>query len=190
MEEYFLYLIDNFSLTVFLMSLGVFILTSLIKMPIKRATSAFNEAKRQGINTLIILIPLVLSFLACLVYFLIENRPILTYSYLSCSLSVCIMSITIYLIYARVIIIIKGIISGKINTSTEDKTDIDISSDIQLEQNTEIMDIQKRLEDLIKLKQLLESQGGIHNITAIVETNKEIASLQAQEQEITKIKNQ
>lgn len=64
MEEYFLYLIDNFSLTVFLMSLGVFILTSLIKIPVKRATSAFNEAKRQGINTLIMLIPLVLSFLA------------------------------------------------------------------------------------------------------------------------------
>lgn len=69
MDEYFLYLIDNFSLEIFLMSLAVFALTMLIKIPIKKATSNLEEVKRQGINSLIIFIPLVLSFIVCLVYF-------------------------------------------------------------------------------------------------------------------------
>lgn len=91
MEEYLLYLINNFSLEIFLMSFAIFCATMLIKIPTKRATSKLDEAKRQGINTLIMLIPLTLAFLACLVYFYIKNKPILSLNYVSCSLSTCIM---------------------------------------------------------------------------------------------------
>lgn len=119
MEEYFLYLIENFSLEIFLMSLTIFGATMLLKIPIKRATAKLDEAKRQGINSLIILIPLVLSFVVASVYYAITHRQVLSLDYVSCSLSVCIMSISIYLIYSRLAIILKGIMTGKTKITDE-----------------------------------------------------------------------
>lgn len=113
MEEYFLYLINNFSLEIFLVSLAIFGATMLLKIPIKRATAELDEAKRQGVNSLIILLPLNLSFVATAVYYAITHRQVFTLDYVSCSLSVCIMSISIYLIYSRLAIILKGIMTGK-----------------------------------------------------------------------------
>lgn len=195
MEEYFLYLINNFSLEIFLMSLAIFGATMLIKIPIKRATSKLEEAKRQGINTLIMLIPLVLAFIVCLVYFWIVNRPILSLDYVSCSLSTCIMSITIYLIYARIAIIIKGIISGKTKVTAEDvqNTVTDITEAIENKQeNTsetqttkeKLNEIKDKINTLINFKQKLENDGGVQNITALTETNNEIKHLENEQAQL------
>lgn len=195
MEEYFLYLINNFSLEIFLMSLAIFGATMLIKIPIKRATSKLDEAKRQGINTLIMLIPLVLAFIACAVYFWIVNRPILSLDYVSCSLSTCIMSITIYLIYARIAIIIKGIISGKTKVSAEDMqnavTDITEAIENKQEKPSEtqttkekLNEIKDKINTLINFKQKLENDGGVQNITALTETNNEIKHLENEQAQL------
>ena len=189
MEEYFLYLINNFSLEVFLMSLAIFGATMLIKIPIKRATSKLDESKRQGINTLIMLIPLLLAFVACLVYFWIADRPIVSLDYVSCSLSTCIMSITIYLIYARVLVIIKSIISGKTKVTVEDVqnavTDITETIENKQENASETQtqkekpnEIKDKINTLIAFKQQLENNGGIQNITALAEANDEIKRLE------------
>ncbi len=189
MEEYFLYLINNFSLEVFLMSLAIFGATMLIKIPIKRATSKLDESKRQGINTLIMLIPLLLAFVACLVYFWIADRPIVSLDYVSCSLSTCIMSITIYLIYARILVIIKSIISGKTKVTVEDVqnavTDITEAIENKQENASETQtqkekpnEIKDKINTLIAFKQQLENNGGIQNITALAEANDEIKRLE------------
>ena len=189
MEEYFLYLINNFSLEVFLMSLAIFGATMLIKIPIKRATSKLDESKRQGINTLIMLIPLLLAFVACLVYFWIADRPIVSLDYVSCSLSTCIMSITIYLIYARILVIIKSIISGKAKVTVEDVqnavTDITEAIENKQENASETQnqkekpnEIKDKINTLIAFKQQLENNGGIQNITALAEANDEIKRLE------------
>ena len=195
MEEYFLYLINNFSLEIFLMSLAIFGATMLIKIPIKRATSKLEEAKRQGINTLIMLIPLVLAFIACAVYFWIVNRPILSLDYVSCSLSTCIMSITIYLIYARIAIIVKGIISGKTKVTAEDVqnavTDITEAIENKQESTSETQTTKEKLNEikdkinvLINFKQKLENDGGVQNITALTETNNEIKHLENEQAQL------
>lgn len=195
MEEYFLYLINNFSLEIFLMSLAIFGATMLIKIPIKRATSKLDEAKRQGINTLIMLIPLVLAFIACLVYFWIVNRPILSLDYVSCSLSTCIMSITIYLIYARIAIVVKGIISGKTKVSAEDVQNAvtDITEAIENKQENpsetqttkeKLNQIKDKINTLINFKQKLENDGGVQNITALTETNHEIKHLENEQAQL------
>lgn len=195
MEEYFLYLINNFSLEVFLMSLAIFGATMLIKIPIKRATSKLAEAKRQGINTLIMLIPLVLAFIACLAYFWITNRPILSLDYVSCSLSTCIMSITIYLIYARIAIIVKSIASGKTKVTAEDVQNVvtDITEAIENKQeNTsdeqttkeKLNGIKDKINTLINFKQKLENDGGVQNITALTETNNEIKHLENEQAQL------
>ncbi len=197
MEEYLLYLINNFSLEIFLMSLAIFGATMLIKIPTKRATSKLDEAKRQGINTLIMLIPLTLAFLACLVYFYIKDKPILSFDYVSCSLSTCIMSISIYLIYARVVIIIKGIVSGKTKISIDDvqKISTDISNVLQNKkefssekQNTKanLNDIKNKINTLIAFRQQLEKNNEIQTITILSETNEEIKRLEEQAKQLAK----
>ena len=195
MEEYFLYLINNFSLEIFLMSLAIFGATMLIKIPIKRATSKLDEAKRQGINTLIMLIPLVLAFIACAVYFGIAKRPILSLDYVSCSLSTCIMSITIYLIYARIAIVVKGIISGKTKVSAEDVQNAvtDITEAIENKQENlsetqttkeKLNQIKDKINTLINFKQKLENDGGVQNMTALTETNNEIKHLENEQAQL------
>ena len=177
MEEYFLYLVNNFSLETFLMSLGVFGATMLIKIPIKKVTSTMDETKRQGLNSLIILIPLVMSFLVAIGYFLIQDRPILSYSYITYSLSICIMAITIYLIYARIGIIFKGIFSVITSNKTSD-------NGTTAQYKAELEEITKQLTALMALKQKLESNEGVQNIIAITETNNQITKLQDKKQEI------
>ena len=195
MEEYFLYLINNFSLEIFLMSLAIFGATMLIKIPIKRATSKLIEAKRQGINTLIMLIPLVLAFITCAVYFGIVNRPILSLDYVSCSLSTCIMSITIYLIYARIAIIVKGITSGKTKVTADDVQNAvtDITEAIENKQENpsetqttkeKLNEIKDKINTLINFKQKLENDGGVQNITALTETNNEIKHLENEQAQL------
>lgn len=197
MEEYFLYLINNFSLTIFLISLAIFGITMVIKIPIKQMTSKLEESKRQGINTLIMLIPLVLAFIACLVYFIIENRQILSLDYVSCSLSICIMSITIYLIYARIKIIIQGILSGSVKLNADEVKEIvteitdtvDNKKEIANEnKNTkeELNNILDKINALISFKQDLEKNGGIQTITVINETDNEIKLLQEQAELLVK----
>ena len=197
MEEYFLYLINNFSLTIFLISLAIFGITMVIKIPIKRMTSKLEESKRQGINTLIMLIPLVLAFIACLVYFTIEGRQILSLDYVSCSLSICIMSITIYLIYARIKIIIQGILSGKVKVKSDDVQEIVTEITDTLENKKEIANENKNTKEelnnildkinaLISFKQDLEKNGGIQTITVINETDNEIKLLQEQAELLVK----
>ena len=177
------------------MSLAIFGATMLIKIPIKRATSKLDESKRQGINTLIMLIPLLLAFVACLVYFWIADRPIVSLDYVSCSLSTCIMSITIYLIYARILVIIKSIISGKTKVTVEDVqnavTDITEAIENKQENASETQtqkekpnEIKDKINTLIAFKQQLENNGGIQNITALAEANDEIKRLENEQEKL------
>lgn len=184
MEEYFLYFINNFSLEIFLMSFLIFVATMLIKIPIKKATSKLEEAKRQCINSCIILIPLVLAFVFCVLYFLIIDKPILSLAYVSCSLSTCIMSISIYLIYSRVKIIIKGILSGKTKLTSNNIQNAvsDITNAIENKQNadkadgdtsTNIDELKEKINLLLEFKQKLENESKVQNITT-TENNTEI----------------
>ncbi len=194
MEEYFIYLINNFSLEIFLMSLAIFIVTMLIKIPIKRATSKLEESKRQSLNSLIIFIPLALAFIACAIYFLIVKRQILSLDYLSCALSTCIISITIYHTYARIKIIIKGIFSGRTVIKAEDikESILSLTQVVEDSQKTEnqtskeekLNDIKDKINTLISFKEKLESQGGVENITALNETNNEIKLLQNEQEKL------
>ncbi len=176
MEEYFLYFINNFSLEIFLMSFFIFIATMLIKIPIKKATSKLEEAKRQCINSLIILIPLVLAFIFCILYFLIINQQILSLDYISCSLSTCIMSISIYLIYSRLKIIIKGILSGKTKLTPNNIQNAvsNITNTIENKQNADkadgdtninIEELKEKINLLLEFKQKLENESKIQNIS-------------------------
>ena len=166
----------------------------LIKIPIKRTTSKLEESKRQSLNSLIIFIPLALAFIACAIYFLIVKRQILSLDYLSCALSTCIISITIYHTYARIKIIIKGIFSGRTVIKAEDikESILSLTQVVEDSQKTEnqtskeekLNDIKDKINTLISFKEKLESQGGVENITALNETNNEIKLLQNEQEKL------
>lgn len=187
MENYLTYLLQNFSLEIFLMSVIVFTLTLIIKIPIKKATSKLDESKRSAINSVIVLIPLLLAFLSSLIYFLILKREILTLDFVSCSLSVCVMAISLHLVISRITKIIRGVMSGKIKA----KDAIQEVSDIVEEayKNSKVNDTSQNSLDKIKgdidillgYKEELEKLGKETSITILTEIDNEIKKLESEE---------
>ena len=118
--------LNTISLEVFVGALIVFLLTMLVKLPIKKATAKFDENKRKAINTVIVFIPLMLSVVLCVGYYLVLGKKLYFESIITNGLSVYVLSLSIYAIFARLWVIIKSVISGKKSiNSTEIKAEID-----------------------------------------------------------------
>lgn len=118
--------LNTISLEVFMGALIVFLLTMLVKLPIKKATAKFDENKRKAINTVIVFIPLILSVMLCVGYYLVLGKKLNFESIITNGLSVYVLSLSIYAIFARLWVIIKSVISGKKSiNSTEIKAEID-----------------------------------------------------------------
>lgn len=118
--------LNTISLEVFVGALIVFLLTMLVKLPIKKATAKFDENKRKAINTVIVFIPLILSVVLCVGYYLVLGKKLYFESIITNGLSVYVLSLSIYAIFARLWVIIKSVISGKKSiNSTEIKAEID-----------------------------------------------------------------
>ena len=105
------------------------------------------------------------------------------------------MSITIYLIYARIAIIVKGIISGKTKVTADDVQNAvtDITEAIENKQENpsetqttkeKLTQIKDKINTLINFKQKLENDGGVQNITALTETNNEIKHLENEQAQL------
>lgn len=187
MENYLTYLLQNFSLEIFLMSVIVFVLTLIIKIPIKKATSKLYESKRSAINSVIVLIPLLLAFLSSLIYFLILKREILTLDFVSCSLSVCVMAISLHLVISRTTKIIRGVMSGKIKAEDAIQEVSDIVEDAC--KNSKVNDtsqnsldkIKRDIDILLGYKEELEKLGKETSITILTEIDNEIKKLESEE---------
>lgn len=187
MENYLTYLLQNFSLEFFLMSVIVFVLTLIIKIPIKKATSKLDESKRSAINSVIVLIPLLLAFLSSLIYFLILKREILTLDFVSCSLSVCVMAISLHLVISRITKIIRGVMSGKIKAKDAIQEVSDIVEDAC--KNSKVNDtsqnsldkIKRDIDILLGYKEELEKLGKETSITILTEIDNEIKKLESEE---------
>ena len=189
MEDYIMYLVNNFSLEFFLMSLIVFVLTLIIKIPIKNATSKLEENKRQAVNSVIILIPLLLSFVANLIYFLIVEKNVLSLEYVSCALSVFVISISIYFIVSRIVKIVRGVMSGKVTLQEVGVAIENVTQSLKSEEgsvvdasNTELDKIKKSIDTLLNLKEKLESSKKDENLTILTEIEGEIKRLEEKEE--------
>lgn len=187
MENYLTYLLQNFSLEIFLMSVIVFTLTLIIKIPIKKATSKLDESKRSAINSVIVLIPLLLAFLSSLIYFLILKREILTLDFVSCSLSVCVMAISLHLVISRITKIIRGVMSGKIKTKEVIQEVSDIvedackNSEASSSSQNSLDKIKTDIDILLGYKEELEKLGKETSITILTEIDNEIKKLESEE---------
>lgn len=192
MESNILNTIENLTLEILIISLVVFGLTMLIKYPIKKATSKISEDKRKAINSVIILIPIVLSFVISIIYFGITKKEWLAISTIETAISSCILAFSIYAVYQRIVILIKGVASGKIEINSElTKETINFLKDNLKNLATKLKTDEKKLSkiteqisSLVEIKTILESTSAELNISKLAETNVQIQSLTNEEEKL------
>lgn len=185
MENNILNTIENLTLEILIISLIVFGLTMLIKYPIKKATSNIAEDKRKAINSVIILIPIVLSFVISILYFGITKKEWFAISTIETAVSSCLLAFSIYAICQRIVILIKGIKSGKIEANSELTKDTIsflkdnlkvLTSKLKIDEKN-LSKITEQITSLVEIKAILESSSTGLNISKLAETNVQIQSL-------------
>ena len=193
MENEILFNIQNITLEIALMSLIVFGLTMLIKIPIKRATSKLEETKRKSYNTLIILIPIVLSILACFIYYGIDGKSNWTDLALRNSMTVYIFATFIYAVYQRIVIVIRGMKSKdtKINSTLPHDVVKYLKQNIKLINHTikdeekGLLNLSKQLKYLQDAKTKVENNPTLQSITPLNELDESVAKLKREQDERT-----
>ena len=100
-------------------AVGAFLLTYLIKIPIKKWSSKLNEEKRRMSNSIIIFIPFVLSLIASIIYYGISKSDWFSLFVLDSAFSSWICSLSLYAIITRIWIVIKGLKSGNIKINNK-----------------------------------------------------------------------
>ena len=186
--------IRNTSIEIIVMALIVFVATMLIKIPIKKKTSTLAENKRKLWNSLIIPIPLLLSFITAIVYGFIFLDYIKVGKMFDLSISTYILSLTIYAIYSRIVVIIQGFKNGNISldeciTQTQEVLLSDTSNTIT-EEEQELLEVVNQIKILITEKELLTNSQQV-SLATLATTNIKIQSLQEKKKALENlIKNQ
>ena len=177
--------INNFSLDILGVAFAIFILTMFIKLPIKKATSKLSEEKRKAINSVIIAIPAILSFILTTLFSGMVNNNWFSITIIENSITSCLLSISIYILYQRIVIVIKGFISGQksLNETNLKEAISTIKNDIKslnlVLKNDEIKlkDISKKILSLNDIKNKLESTTSLVDLNSLSETNIKIQEL-------------
>ena len=102
--------LQNVTFEMFFLAVIVVCLTTFIKIPIKNNTHTLNEDKRKAINSVIVLIPIVLSFVLSILYCGIFENVWFTLSCFKFAINVWALSFILYSFGERTIIISNGII--------------------------------------------------------------------------------
>lgn len=184
--------ITNITWESVVLSLIIFVLTMLFKKPIKVITSKFLEDKRKAINTIILLIPLCMSFILSLVGYLLFENLWQTTTILETTITSWILSLTIYGTVERTLIVVKGIRSNNLESvlvkSKELADDVKVTvKKLQASlkvQNKELEKTSKQKASLKKTKEILETTVENLDLAKLSKTNIDIQSLTYKEKEI------
>ncbi len=196
-SEIFLYLKD-ISFEKIIISLCIFFLTMLIKWPIKKATANLTENKRKAVNTIIVFIPMLLSFVLNILYFGILKENWFGTKVFESAGSCYLFSVLIYAIYSRLVFIIKGIKPEKENDLSKEcisyiKSNIkSISSSLKVDEEN-LEKIVLKIDELLKLREELVNKFPNENVKATESLDADIESLMSKklviEDSISKFKN-
>lgn len=197
--EYELFnIFKNYTLEAFVIGFGAFLLTYLIKFPIKKLTNNLQEDKRKMVNIVIMFVPLVISTIASVVYYGLKQQQWWSLIVLDSAVSSWILSLSIYAIVSRIVLVIKGIKSGKVKINPDlTKQTITYVKDTIKSLNKEnktaeksLTSITKKLEGLTQIRDLLVTDTVNLDLAKIADLNLQISNLQAEEKaNQTKITN-
>lgn len=174
----------GYALEVCLMAIGAFILTYIIKWPIKKATAKFDEEKRKRVNFVILLIPLVLTTISSILYYGIAEHDFFSVKVVSGAISAYLLSLSLYAICSRIWLVIKGFFSGK-TTASELSADVEKYlkgklNELVKENKVDQKDLDsllKQLEELKKTKDLILSDTICVDAKKLASVNSEIETL-------------
>ncbi len=178
----------NYSLEAILIASGSFLLTYLIKIPIKKKTAQLEENKRKMVNVVILFIPLCLSFVFSVLYYGITKNQWVSLLVLDSTLSSWLISLSMYAIVSRIWLVIKGIKSGNLQINPElTKQTISYIKDTLQNLNSENKNETKKLQDIVKeLSTQTELRNEIANDTVqinldkLAEINANLSNLETQ----------
>lgn len=181
----------NYTIEALIIGFGAFLLTYLIKIPIKKKTSSLEENKRKMVNIVIMFIPLILSFIASMVYYGITQKQWISLLVLDSAVSSWLISLSLYAIVSRVWLVIKGIKSGKLQLNSElTKETVNYIKDTIKTLNKEnkateksLATIIEKLSSLTQLRDLFSQDNTSENMTKLSDLNIEINALQETEKE-------
>ena len=188
MEYEIFNILKNYTLETFLIAMAALIITYLIKIPIKKKTSTMEENKRKMINTVIMIIPLIVSLIASIVYYGIVQHEWLSLLVVDSAISSWLLSLSMYAIVSRICIIIKGIKSGKLTINAElskDTLDYIKKALKTLDKenkttNKDLNDTREKLKSLTELRDLIASNESL-NLSQVSEMNVNINKLQVEQ---------
>ncbi len=181
--------LDQISIEILLKAIIVFVLTLMLKLPIKKTTIKFEETKRKAVNTTIILIPVVLSALICSVSSGLYFGEWFSEKVIQNAVSVYLLSFAIYSIFSRIKIVIVGIKSGKIKAGDKQiKKEIygikkDVSNIVGKVEGVDISEIDKKIEQLKFLRNSI-SVDALSLIT-YEDIDTELTKLESEKQNLT-----
>lgn len=182
----------DYTLEVILIGLGAFLLTYLIKWPIKKATVKLDENKRKAVNIVIIFIPLILSIVASILYYGFAKDTWATAMVFDSAFSSWLISLSLYAVVSRIWLVIKGICSGKIEINSEltdeaikyIKENIkSISKQLKVDEKS-LTNIVSKIEELVKLRDLLTSDTINPDMDKIADVNSQITNLETEQQKL------
>ncbi len=170
MNNELLFNIKYLSVEVVVIAIIVFGLTMLIKYPIKKVTAKLEENKRKAVNTIIVFIPMVLSFVLCLLYYGIFKGVWLTKLVFDVIGSAYLLAVGIYAVFCRIVIIIKGTNVNKNlfdNATISEETINNIK--INIEKLSGILNINKEkvvaeIDRLMKIRNEVADNLSLQNI--------------------------
>ena len=188
MENDFIFTLKDFSFEVIIIALCVFGLTMLVKWPIKKYTSKFEENKRKAINTVIIFIPMILSFFICTLYSGIFKHDWFSISILHNSTNAYILSVSLYAIVSRIINMIKA---GSVKTAELGKEAVKyikknikiISKTVKVDES-KLQELVKEIERLLALKTKLSENTVSQDIATAEKFDTQIEDLESQKKSI------
>ena len=191
MEYEIFNIFKNYTIEALIIGFGAFLLTYLIKIPIKKKTSSLEENKRKMVNIVIMFIPLVLSFIASMVYYGITQKQWVSLLVLDSAVSSWLISLSLYAIVSRVWLVIKGLRSGKLQLNSElTKETVNYIKDtiktLKKENKTtekSLASITEKLSSLTQLRDLFSQDNTSEDITKLSDLNIEINALQETEKE-------
>ncbi len=156
MENFYILNITQISKITYLLAIIVFILTFIIKLPIKKKTKSFCEEKRKAINSFIILIPLTLSITINILYFYFTSKELIFNEILKYSINTYVIDTIIYAFYSRLQIIIKGIKTNENLKISYDNKSIDNNSSKIINNNNQTVIFNNIISDFYRLMKYIK----------------------------------
>lgn len=186
MEYEIFNIFKHYTLETICIAFCAFLLTYIIKYPIKKKTKSLEENKRKMLNIIIMFVPFIVSLLSSIIYYGITKKQWISLLVLDSAVSSWVLSLSIYAIVSRLCLVIKGIKSGKIkvdeNIIKENvnylKSAIKTLNKENEKAEKTLKSIAQKLTQLTQLRKILCENQKDFEIDKINEVNTEIEDLQ------------